>query len=142
MQLLRALLIDDEPDVAAALSFLLEPEWRVRICTDPRAAIAILEDESYDIVITDLLMPQATGAEVLAAIKKLENAPPVVISTGLSTTDSHVQAVASRGAAAVIQKPFLNFSKVKDLLTKIAKEHAAEAAKAGLKNHRRRNAEA
>ncbi len=121
---LHALLIDDEPDVAMALSFLLEPDWQVHICTDPKDAVRLVKQEKFDIIITDLLMPHASGHEVLAAAQTRANPPPVVISTGLSITDLQVQALVSKGAAAVIQKPFLQFDKIKEQLTTLAKKYA------------------
>jgi CheY-like chemotaxis protein len=58
-----------------------------------------------DVVVTDVRMPGASGLDVLAALRSLELAIPVVIVTGFGDTETHSEAW-RLGASAVFDKPF------------------------------------
>ena len=82
-------------------------------------AIERIQEQDFDVVITDLKMPGMDGIEVLKTIKILQPEVPVIIITGYSTVDTAVDAM-KNGAFDYIAKPFtssLIVDKVKKAVT-------------------------
>ena len=64
----RLLVVDDEARQMEALCRTLTPEgYDVTGCLDPREALAALREQSFDVLLTDLMMPGMDGIELLAA---------------------------------------------------------------------------
>ena len=85
---------------------ILEAEgYQVTTSASGRAAIEKIQEQDFDVVITDLKMPGMDGIEVLKTIKILQPEVPVIIITGYSTVDTAVEAMKS-GAFDYIAKPF------------------------------------
>ncbi len=105
------LIADDESEIRESLSMVLEDEGH--ICTtveDGAAAIQVLKEHTFDILITDLKMPKADGIEVLEqALKYASQTLPIVI-TAYATVETAIQAL-RKGAADYILKP-LDFDEV------------------------------
>lgn len=103
----RVLVVDDEPVLLSVLQRLLARlGHRVRIAADGEAALALLAQEPFDVVVTDLMMPGMSGA-VLA--ERLEAEHPVlrkrlVVMTGGAVTMED-QAFLSRDDVVVVNKP-------------------------------------
>ena len=69
----RILVVDDDPTVVAVLSEVLEDErYRVRSARDGAEALATIEEECPDLLITDIMMPRLSGLEVLERIRSRE----------------------------------------------------------------------
>ncbi len=84
----RALVIDDNTIVRRVLQDLVTScGYRADVAADGPEAIALFEQNRYDVVLTDLLMPRMSGWQVLAAVREREPKTPVIIVTG-----SHVYA--------------------------------------------------
>lgn len=82
----RVLLIDDEDLVRAAMVVLLERfSMDVRAVDDPVTALELLEDESYDLIITDLSMPLFSGAAVVQIVRERHPNTKVIVVTGYAT---------------------------------------------------------
>jgi DNA-binding NtrC family response regulator len=102
------LVVDDDAELARMLERLLESEgWRAAHATSARAALAALDRGRYDIVLTDLKMPEGSGLDLLRAARRSHPATEVVIMTGYGTIDTTVEAM-KLGAADFIPKPFEN----------------------------------
>ena len=103
---IRFLIVDDEPTIrtlctriAESLGFLcLEAE-------SAEAALRLLESDSPEVVVTDLLLPQKSGVELLERIKSAQPRTEVAIMTGHGSIDSAVEAM-RLGAYHYITKPF------------------------------------
>ncbi|MGL1933005.1 MAG: response regulator [Desulfotalea sp.] len=81
------LLVDDEEQVASVTAELLKNlGYSVWQFTSPREALAVfIEDsEKYDLIMTDLVMPEITGVEFCSEVKKIRPNIPVILSTGYS----------------------------------------------------------
>ena len=103
---LRILLVEDEPTIAITLGDELESAGNeVLTCGDGLRAIEELSRSAFDLVITDLRLPGAGGASVLAAARR-DGALVIVISAHV--TEQQVAELRHAGAAAVFQKPFEN----------------------------------
>ncbi|MBI5444478.1 MAG: response regulator [Deltaproteobacteria bacterium] len=102
----RVLVVDDEPDIAAILSdFLLEHGHLVETAADGREAWEKCRAEPFDLVVTDLKMPQMGGLELLRNIQDAGQPSLVVIMTGYATVETAVEAL-KIGAFDYILKPF------------------------------------
>jgi len=71
-------------------------------------ALEVLEAMRIDLVLTDLIMPEADGFEVLKKLRTRPGAPPVILMTGAGrgAAGEYVEIARVLGAAAVLQKPF------------------------------------
>ncbi len=102
----RVLVIDDEAIVRVSCERVLKPEgFEVVVTSRGDEAIDFLEKEPYDVVLTDLKMPDMDGLEVLKIIKERWPDIQVIIITGYGTISTAVQAI-KMGAYEYIEKPF------------------------------------
>lgn len=102
----RVLVVDDEKVIREILADFLSMEgFHVRTAEDGSAALVELSRHHYDLVLSDLKMPNMGGLELLQAISK--HAPNVVtvIMTGFGTVETAIDAM-KRGAYDYILKPF------------------------------------
>ena len=100
------LFIDD--DVRAGelmLRFIEESPYRCEVFQNPHFALEYFNENSAELIITDLSMPGMTGMEVLAEIKKQNSEIPVIIITAFSTVDNAIEAM-RLGATDFIKKPY------------------------------------
>jgi len=105
----RILVVDDEPGLREMLNVLLRRAHHEPV-TVPGvvAALARIEaDDPYDLVVTDLSMPDGTGMMVLEAARARDAMTEVVMITAYATTEAAVEAMRN-GAYDYIQKPFKN----------------------------------
>jgi DNA-binding response OmpR family regulator len=105
----RILIADDEPHIRRILQSLLEMAgFEVDLRHDGTEAIAAAEGgDHYDLILLDIMMPGATGLEVLGRIRELDErkSTPVVILTAKGQ-DADRQAAFSLGADDFLTKPF------------------------------------
>lgn len=102
----KILIIDDEPDMLRGCSKILSALGNDPYpVPDGRQAISILQDEDFDLVFCDLLMPELDGMQVLDAVQKLAPNTPVIIFSAYGTIDRAVSAMKA-GAFDFIEKPF------------------------------------
>ncbi|MHC4380443.1 MAG: sigma-54-dependent transcriptional regulator [Planctomycetota bacterium] len=105
---LRVLVVDDEADIRLGLSRLLQTLGiEAAQAADGRQALACFRDRSWDLVLTDLMMPEMTGAELLREIKRDYPDTAVVLLTGFGSVQVAVQCLQD-GAAHFLTKPFDN----------------------------------
>jgi len=113
----RILVVDDEEQMRDLLAKVLERKgYEVSVCGDGAEALALLEREPADLVITDVRMPGLNGMEALRAVKELNPEIVVLIMTAFGSIDQAVQAV-KEGAYDYINKPF----KIDEILLTIQK---------------------
>ena len=106
MEKKTVLVIDDEQIVLdSVIQILTDKDYKVDVSLSGREGLDRAIHKDYDIVLTDILMPDIGGMRVLRDIKRAKPSLPVVIITGYATTKSAVQAM-KLGAANYIEKPF------------------------------------
>ena len=106
------LIVDDEEDARETLAELLAREgYAVCGVDSAAAALEILGSGSYDLVITDLVMPRSDGIVLTRDIKSLGIDIPIIVVTGFATIEYAVESMKA-GAFDFITKPF-NFEQVK-----------------------------
>ena len=106
MQKKKVLVIDDERIVLDSITKILKEEnFTVDVFMSGRQGLAAATQDDYDLVLTDLRMPDIGGMRILRDVKRLKPAVPVVMITGFGTVKSAVQAM-KLGAAEYLEKPF------------------------------------
>lgn len=104
---IRILIVDDDKIIADILKDLTstpEAERSVSVCYDGNEAINRLRNSFFDLIITDLMMPDTDGLEVLKFAKKMNPAVLVIIVTGYASLETAVIAI-KEGAYDYIMKP-------------------------------------
>ncbi len=102
----KALVIDDEQVVLDSVRKILKDEdYKVDVSLSGREGLNQAIQKEYDIVLTDIRMPDIGGMRVLRDIKRANPSLPVVMITGYASVRSSVQAM-KLGAADYIEKPF------------------------------------
>src|SRR5690606_23210446 len=109
-QPLAILVVDDVVELRDLVQlWLLNAGHSVTCASDGREVIRLLERQSFDLLITDIIMPDVDGLEVLNLIRKSPNAPRVLAVSGgghhLVASDC-LRLAASLGASATLRKPF------------------------------------
>ena len=102
----RILVVDDEPNIRKVLrAHLRRAGYAVEEAEDGRAALTWLNEEPFDLVISDLKMPGLDGMSLLARCRDDYPGLPVILITAHGTVDSAVEAI-KLGARDYITKPF------------------------------------
>jgi|CXWL01.1.fsa_nt_gi DNA-binding response OmpR family regulator len=103
---LRVLVVDDEPVILdSARKILASDVLHVRTAPDAEAAADLLRAEPADIVITDLVLPGASGMKLLEDLLEHDPGLVVIITTGYSTVENAAAAL-KHGAFDFLPKPF------------------------------------
>ena len=102
----KILIVDDERSLRDVLGIMLKRAgYDVSVASDGDEAIARIEKELFDLVITDLKMPRAGGLDVLKAVKDASPDSVVLIITAFASAESAVEAM-KLGAYDYLTKPF------------------------------------
>jgi DNA-binding response OmpR family regulator len=102
----RVLVVEDEKKVAKALREGLEAErYEVRIASTGEEGFFLVNHETFDLVLLDLMLPRRDGIEVLTTLRKRSLQTPVLILTAKDTVDDRVHGLDS-GADDYLVKPF------------------------------------
>ncbi len=103
---ITVLIVDDETSIREILHETLSLEgYQCSKAASGDAAIAMLNTRSFDILITDIVMPGLGGLELTELAKKLNPSMPVIIMTGFIDEFTYDKAIES-GASDFIKKPF------------------------------------
>jgi len=99
------LIIDDNPGTLELLSkALAQPGLDILTTSDPEHGLAIFCNRRPKIVLTELVMPQMSGMEVLERVMEIEPATDVILMTAHSSTETAVQSI-KKGASDYLNKP-------------------------------------
>ena len=97
------LIVDDEKTQREGLRALLEDHYDVYLAEDARSAIALLEQETFDALLTDYKMPQEDGMALIGRAKSLNKPPACILMTAYGSEDIAVEAM-KHGADDYISK--------------------------------------
>ena len=101
----RILIVDDEASMRELLEIVLRREgYDVSLAGNGAAAVAALESESFDLLISDIKMPDMSGVEVLRAARRLDPEMMAIMITAYASTESAVEAM-RLGACDYLCKP-------------------------------------
>lgn len=100
------LLVEDQPIVLKVIEYRLKKEgYQVTACDNGKDAQNYFDNNTYNAVLSDLLMPQACGLELLVHIRSKNSDTPVVILSEISMDDKSQEAM-NIGANHYMSKPF------------------------------------
>ena len=121
------LIVDDEQIIRNVLKRKLEQTTSFKVFTadDGIPALEIFNQENIDLVISDLLMTEMNGIELLRNLKQISPQVPVIIITGYGTLDDAIEAI-HLGAEDFIKKPF-DINEVIETIEKTFRKKAEEA---------------
>ncbi len=118
---MKILIIDDEQGILDVVSRSLgRLGYECTNFSDPVKAVDAYKAEDFNIVITDIRMPEMSGIDVLKAIKKQNPAAYVLLLTGYADVDNAIDAVNS-GAYAFLRKP-LEIKELVDTIKSVEEE--------------------
>lgn len=108
----KVLIIDDEEMITDTLATLIEMvlDFEVLTSNDPEALLAsdVLKDNTFDMVISDFMMPKIDGIDVLKAIKQIQpNVVPILL-TGYSDKNNAIKSINEVGLYYYLEKPWDN----------------------------------
>jgi len=118
----RILVVDDEKEIREMLLKALTrlTEFRVELAGDGEEALKKIEQENFDLVLTDLKMPKKDGLQLVSDIAKFKPETLTVLMTGHGTIDSALEAM-KQGASDYLLKP-LNLDEMIVRLRKVLGE--------------------
>lgn len=115
------LIVDDDNLVRDTLHELLSASHECHTADRAEQALAYLDIETYDAVLTDISMPGLSGRELLAYIAAKHSATPVIVISGLPQDDDAIDIIEA-GAFAYFQKPF-DLAEIEDAVTRAIALH-------------------
>src|SRR6185295_6878071 len=115
MRKTKVLIVDDEPAIREVLEMILQ-EWGydIRLASDGAEAKEMVEGYDPDVVISDVVMPQLSGLDLLRCLKAGNPNRPVILVTAHASIDLAVESM-KQGAQDFITKP-MDYPKLRSIL--------------------------
>lgn len=130
----KALVIDDDVSTLDLMKFQLEDEnFEVTVCESAETALEIVKEKEFDIILTDLNLPDMNGIEMVQHCKKIAPDTEIIMVTGFGSMEKAIEATKA-GAFYYVEKP-VNFD---DLLVLIEKAVERKQQKKEIKELRGR----
>ncbi|MBI5605328.1 MAG: sigma-54-dependent Fis family transcriptional regulator [Deltaproteobacteria bacterium] len=103
----KILIVDDEMDMLELLELIItdRTDYQVVTTNSPLEVPELLKKDTFDLLITDLRMPDIDGIELIEMVKQIDDQIPFIIITAYGTIESAVEAM-RKGAFDYITKPF------------------------------------
>jgi DNA-binding response OmpR family regulator len=105
---MKILICDDDPAVVSVIRFKLVREelGDIIVATDGREALSLLNDNSFDLILTDIHMPYHSGLELVTYVRQtLKQSTPILILSTEGLEETVLQAF-ELGADDYVSKPF------------------------------------
>ena len=138
MKKLSILIIDDEESIRVSLEGILKNRYYAKTAENGSMALEMLQNYHYDLILTDIMMDDMTGCELLKKIKEKFLEIPVVLMTGYSCLDTAIDAL-RLGASDYLIKPcskkavFLSIARCLKNNTTVRNEDLTELLQAKIK---------
>lgn len=129
----KILIVDDVDYIRTSICRVLEANgFECDVCENGQKAMQMLNENTYDLVITDIMMPEVDGYELLDYLRDHHTAdvriPVLAISGGDKTINSDIALDVIRGKAdAVLQKPFAKADLMKAITRVMSHENYGRA---------------
>ncbi len=103
----KIMIVDDELDMRELLELIITDRTSYQVVTvsDPLKVPELLREGDFDLLISDLRMPQMDGMELLDRVRQIDSQLPFIILTAYGTVESAIEAM-RKGALDYITKPF------------------------------------
>ena len=103
---MRILIVEDEKKVAAFIKKGLEEEtYAVDIATDGEEGLYLGEQNQYDLIILDLMLPKINGLDILSSLRSQNIETPILLLTAKDSVEDKVEGL-NQGADDYLTKPF------------------------------------
>ena len=129
----RILIVDDEPDITEILSDLLGDEHDCTTANSAERALALLTENEFHLVISDITMPGMSGLEMLPRAKSISPNTVMVMISGMQTVESAIGAL-RLGGFDYLMKPF-DLRQVEAVVKRALEHYELIAAKQRYENH-------
>lgn len=114
----KILVVDDEEGTRELFNIVLSDErYHVTLAKNGDEALTLFKAGSFDLVISDIIMPDTDGLQLLQEIRKTGPTVDVIITTGLGQVDAYIKAM-SLGAVEYLNKP-IDIRELKGIVQKI-----------------------
>lgn len=100
----KILIIDDEEAICSFLQEALEDTYEISTCYNGTEALAQIDAHTFDVIITDLRLPDISGIDILRHAKQKDEFVEVIMITGYASLDSATKAI-NLGASSYLMKP-------------------------------------
>lgn len=118
----RVLIVDDEPSLLRVYGRWLEAGGnQIAKAADAKSALALIASSDFDVIVSDIAMPEMDGVQLLRAVRQRDLDVPVILMTGTPTIESSVRAV-EYGALRYLVKPFEEET-LRDVVTQALRLH-------------------
>jgi DNA-binding NtrC family response regulator len=103
----RILVVDDEPNMLRLLKTILMDKTGYEVATtnNPLEVSKLLQEDHFDLVVTDLKMPLVDGIDLIGIVKQIDATMPIIVITAYGTIETAEEAI-QKGAYDFITKPF------------------------------------
>jgi DNA-binding NtrC family response regulator len=120
------LIVDDEKPTREGLRRALEERYDVYVAEDATAALALLEREAFDVLLTDFRLPSEDGMQLIARAKALSKPPICLLMTAYGSEDVAVEAM-RRGADDYIAKGRMQIDELEMRIARALRAQRLEA---------------
>lgn len=111
----KILIVEDERKISRVLQLELEYEnYETGVADNGKKALQMIQDEDWDLVLLDIMIPELNGLEVLRRVRKTDEATPIILLTARDEVYDKVNGL-DLGANDYITKPF----QIEELLARI-----------------------
>ena len=123
---MKILVVDDEEGAQELFNIILTDEgYDVCLANCGEEALALLKENAFNLVITDIRMPKMDGLQLLQEIRKIGCKTDVIMVTAYGEVESYLKAM-SLGAAEYINKP-IRIKELKRIVHKVLTEQKARS---------------
>ncbi len=126
------LIVDDEKPTREGLRAALEDHYDVWIAEDAGAAMQLLEQENFDVLLTDFRLPKEDGMKLIARAKSLSKPPICILMTAYGSEELAVEAM-KHGADDYIAKGRLQIDELEMRIARALRQHKLEAENVSLR---------
>ena len=121
----RLLIVEDEETLRESLKRVFQREgYQVVAAGNAETALELLEEESFDLIVTDIILPGITGIELLKRVKEVHPEQIVIIITAYASLETAVETLRA-GAYDYIVKPIIH-EEIKQIVKNALKQRALQ----------------
>jgi two-component system, NtrC family, response regulator AtoC len=128
----KLLIVDDEKPTREGLRAALEDHYEVWVAEDAKAAMGLLEEEHFEVLLTDFRLPQEDGMKLIARAKSLVKPPICILMTAYGSEELAVDAM-KRGADDYIAKGRLQIDELEMRIARALRQQNLEVENAAMR---------
>jgi DNA-binding NtrC family response regulator len=128
------LIVDDEKPTRDGLRAALEGHYEVWVAEDAKAATALLEQENFQVLLTDFRLPQEDGMKLILRAKSLDRPPVCILMTAYGSEELAVEAM-KQGADDYIAKGRLQIDELEMRISRALRQQNLEVENTALRQH-------